>query len=69
MGEPLNHAGCREFIREAAAQLGADVVVSTAPPLVEGPYGVNSYRCPHGVEYFIEPSGEQIAAWVRDGTP
>jgi hypothetical protein len=64
-----DHAGCREQLREQAATLGLDVTVSTAPPLVVGPYPPGGFRCPHGITYWIEPSGEQIAQWHRDGTP
>lgn len=62
------HEECREVLRATAAERGVDIVVSTARPLVASPYGANSFRCPHGTEYFIEPSGEQITQWVKDGT-
>lgn len=44
-----------------------DITVSTARPLIVGPYGVNGYRCPHGVEYFIEPTSEQVVDWAARG--
>ena len=27
------------------------------------------FTCPHGVGYWIEPTGEQISHWVETGTP
>jgi hypothetical protein len=64
-----DHAGCREQLRQQAVALGLDVTVSTARPLVVGSYPPGGFRCPHGTQYWIEPSGEQIAQWHRDGTP
>jgi hypothetical protein len=43
------------------------VNVSTAPPIVHGPYPVGEFTCPHGTTYYIHPTGEQIAQWARDG--
>lgn len=67
MSAPTEHKDCRGLIKRLAAEAGTDIVVSTARPLVASPYGANSFTCPHGTEYFIEPSGEQIAQWTRDG--
>ncbi|MBO0879978.1 MAG: hypothetical protein J2P17_06345 [Mycobacterium sp.] len=48
--------------------IGADVTVSLARPLVNGPYTVDPVVCPHGVRFWIEPTGEQIATWAENGT-
>lgn len=63
---PTDHAGCAEYLRHAMRVLGCEVTVSSTPPLVLGPY-TEGFRCPHGVDLCFEPTGEQIAAWVREG--
>jgi hypothetical protein len=60
---------CRDYMESLADKDGVDIIISTEPPLVCGPYGINGFTCPHGITYWIEPSGEQIAQWVKDGTP
>ena len=47
--------------------MGVEVTVSTAGPLIITPYTTEAFICPHGVRYFLEPTGEQVAAWTRDG--
>jgi hypothetical protein len=42
------------------------VTITTLPPLVTGPYTTDGLTCPHGITYWMEPTGEQIAQWVRD---
>lgn len=49
--------------------LGAEVTVSEAEPLVIGPYTTAPITCPHGTVYWMEPTGEQIAQWVKDQVP
>jgi hypothetical protein len=66
---PYGRPFCAELLVRYMSVLGAEVTVSTAPPIVHGPYTVDPFRCPHGVTYWIEPTGEQIAAWVEDGVP
>ncbi len=61
------HPDCADFIRRTTADIGTEVHVSTVPPIVVGPYETGAFTCPHGTTYYIEPTGEQIAAWVRDG--
>lgn len=63
---PFPHT-CADFLRERQAAYGIEITVSTKPPLVNGPYTTDSFTCPHGTEYWIEPTGEQIAQWVKDG--
>jgi len=66
---PLGRTVCAQTLIDQSAELGADIHVSTLPPLVAGPYETAGFRCPHGVEYWIEPTGEQIAHWVETRTP
>lgn len=61
------HEQCRDDLSAGMARLGIDVVVSTAPPIIVGPLPAQGYTCPHGTEYWIEPTGEQRAQWRRDG--
>lgn len=62
-----DHSTCADTLRSEMAKLGAEITVSTVPPLVAGPYTDDPYVCPHGTKYWAEPTGEQIAQWVRDG--
>jgi len=68
----LGRSECAEFIRNTMARIGAEsgrnceIVISSAPPIVESPYGANGYTCPHGVTWWIEPTSEQIAEWNRE---
>jgi hypothetical protein len=66
---PADHAQCRETLRREAADLGVEVTVSEARPLVVGAFPPYGYRCPHGTDYWIAPTGEQIARWAADRTP
>jgi len=61
------HDGCAEFLKGESAKLGCEVSVSEARPIVESPYGVTAFECPHGITLFMEPTGDQIAVWARDG--
>lgn len=70
----LGRTECAQFIADTMAAIaakdgeGCEITVSTAPPLIAGPYGTNGYTCPHGVTYWIEPTSEQIAEWNAKGT-
>jgi len=61
---------CENTLREMWAKVSGDqptdITISTVPPIVAGPYTQDGLRCPHGVTYWLEPTGEQIAKWVRD---
>lgn len=59
--------GCNEQLGAMSEQAGSQVVVSDQPPLVAGPYTTDAFICPHGVRWWIEPTGEQIAQWIKDG--
>lgn len=58
---------CSAELREGMARLGVEVTVTTSEPVVDGPYTTGSFICPHGVEYWMEPTGEQIAGWATGG--
>lgn len=62
-----DHKTCRGSLAADAAALGVDITISTVRPLVIGPYTTDGFICPHGTTYWIEPTGEQIAQWVKDG--
>lgn len=64
---PYGRTVCGQLLIDNMAAMGTEVTVSTAPPIIHGPYTVDPFRCPHGVTYWIEPTGEQIAAWVEAG--
>ena len=66
MSAPVKpHETCAGQLREGMAPI--EVTVSTAPPLVAGPYTTEPFTCPHGTTYWIEPTGEQVAQWRREG--
>lgn len=64
---PRTHADCARFLAEFMAEKGVEITVSTQPPLVLGPYTEDAFECPHGSLFYLEPTGEQIAQWVKDG--
>jgi len=64
---PSNHDDCPEYLRRMALVAGTAVTVSTEPPIVTGPYTTDPFVCPHDVKYWVEPTGEQIAQWAKDG--
>lgn len=66
MTRPACWDECATTVRDTWAELGAEVTVSTARPIVPGRYPSPELTCPHGVKYWCEPTGEQIARWVRD---
>lgn len=68
-GHEHEHKLCAGELRNMFARIGLDVVVSTAPPIVAGPYTIAPYICPHGVRHWAEPTGEQIARWTAEGAP
>lgn len=58
---------CETELRDLWAKEGIEVHITTVPPLTPGPYTSYSMRCPHGVTYWWEPTGEQTAQQVQDG--
>lgn len=71
--DALGRSECAEFLRTTMAAGtfadgdGCEIHVSTLPPLVQGAYETAGFVCPHGVQYWIEPTGEQIADWAARG--
>jgi hypothetical protein len=67
----MNHADCLRTLIEnwkaACAEVGdgqpIEVTISTAPPLVPNPW-THRATCPHGVTFWMEPTGEQLASWA-----
>lgn len=62
-----NADDCADELRTRMARMGIEVTATTVPPLVAGPYTTDPLICPHGIRYWMEPTGEQITAWARDG--
>jgi hypothetical protein len=61
-GRDHPHSRCAEILRADMAP--ADVTVSTAAPIVLGDYTwTEGFTCPHGVTYWVEPTGEQLLRW------
>lgn len=63
----VEHKDCPDVLRRLSRETGCDITVSLARPIVAGPYTTGSFTCPHGTAYYIEPTGEQIAQWAKDG--
>ena len=61
-----DHRNCRKRLVAAYAQMGVEMTASTEPPLVRNGH-TSLYECPHSVEYWLEPTGEQLAAWAAVG--
>ena len=64
-----DHNDCADVIQAEYARKGVEVTVRTARPLVIGPYEPAGWECPHGVTFWCEPTGEQLAQWAKDGEP
>lgn len=64
-----SHKVCPRLLRDVLAAGGCEVTVSTCRPLVDGLYTTDPYVCPHGVRFWVEPTGEQIAQWAANNTP
>lgn len=68
MTTPQIDCGCGKYLQQQfAVTTGTSVTVSTHPPLMPSPFTTTAFICPHGRSYWPEPTGEQIAAWGRDG--
>lgn len=57
---------CWRELKDRMAAMGTQVTVTMTPPPAS-PYNTEPLTCPHGVTYWIKPTSEQIATWVRDG--
>lgn len=58
---------CRQVVVDFYAEKGVEAHVTTEPPIVEPGYEPLDMRCPHGVVWFAEPTGDQIAKWNKEG--
>lgn len=67
LGSPCDLEDCAGHLHRGMAEQGIDITITTQPPLVHGPYTVAGFVCPHQVSYWMEPTGEQIAKWAKDG--
>jgi hypothetical protein len=56
-----------DVLREGMSPI--EITVSTSPPLVDGPYTADPFTCPHGVRYWMEPTGGQVARWLAENAP
>ena len=66
-GKGDDHSLCAAYLRDWMAAAGCEVTVSTVPPIIAGPYAHDGFICPHGTTYWLEPTGEQITQWAKDG--
>lgn len=55
------------LIDKMRVEHATEITVTTAEPLVRGPYTQDAFICPHGVRWWMEPTGEQIALWAAGG--
>ncbi len=63
----LGQSLCAQFLAQLAQRdVKVEIDVTTDPPPLGTPYGVNSFICPHGTEYFVHPSRHQAAEWNRN---
>lgn len=62
---PLCDCGADLVARSRA--LNVDVTATAELPIVIGPFIPLSMRCPHGVVWYAEPTGEQRADWAERG--
>ena len=70
-----HHGDCAQELQESWAKVCAEeggsppteITISTEPPLVANPY-ITGMQCPHGVKFWIEPTGDQIARWRKEAS-
>ncbi len=65
---PPCDAECRVMVENDLRAFGIKAHVTHVPQLVPTGYEPFDMRCPHGVLWFAEPTSEQIARWVEEGT-
>lgn len=58
---------CGDLLRAHYAENGVEAHITTVPPIVAPAYQPLDMRCPHGVLWYAEPTGDQIAQWAKDG--
>lgn len=67
MTDDCRTAGCGDLLRAYYVEAGVDAHVTTTPPIVPPLYEPLDMRCPHGVLWYAEPTGDQIAKWAKEG--
>lgn len=67
MSEPYDHGRCRDVLRDAAAALGADAIVTHRRD--HDCAWWSEMTCPHGITLWSHPTDEQFKTWKREGTP
>ncbi len=67
-----DHDACRVRLQETWARAcqeqgdpGAEITISTLPPIVDSPW-TQVVQCPHGVPFWCEPTGDQLAKWYAE---
>ena len=63
------HETCRLVLQGGARAHGADVKVYEQEDAPHSCIWLNAFRCPHGVQYWIEPTEAQHGEWKRVGAP
>ena len=66
-GPPAGCELCRIEIKELFAQRGAEITVSTAPPIVASVAGTAFTYCEHGTVFYLEPTSEELMRWRSHG--
>lgn len=67
-GEPACASKCRQLLLDMIKGTMAEGAhVTHLPPLVVPVYDPLNVTCPHGVTWYMEPTGEQIMQWAADG--
>jgi hypothetical protein len=61
------HEDCGAYVKAYFDANDVEVTVSTLPPIVPNEYEDLGLSCPHGVRFYAEPTGDQIATWIRNG--
>ena len=64
-----DEAGCRALLLAHYREKGIDAHVTTISPIIATEYDPLAIRCPHGVTWYAQPTGEQITEWTRTRTP
>jgi hypothetical protein len=67
--EPELHTECRLILQGGARKLGADVKVYQQEGKPHECRWLNGFRCPHGIQFWIEPTDAQHAEWERTNAP
>ena len=67
--EPECASECRELLLDGFRRHGIEAHITHVPPLIPSDFESLNMRCPHGVMWYTEPTGEQREQWAREATP